>query len=185
MKLKLVPTPLAGLVIVEGERIPDPRGFFMEAWNRRDFAEAGLDVDFVQDSHSRSVARVLRGLHYQDRTAPLAKLIRCTLGRVFDVAVDIRAGSPTFGRWFAIELTADDNRQMFLPEGFAHGFLTLSEVAEVQYKQTGYYVPSSEGTIAWNDPDLAISWPVQDPVLSPRDRAAGSFRKYCERPAFP
>lgn len=184
MKLKLVRTPLAGLVIVEVEHVSDPRGFFLETWNRRDFTEAGLDVDFVQDSHSRSVARVLRGLHYQDRTAPLAKLVRCTLGTIFDVAVDIRTGSPTFGRWFGTELAAGNHRQMFLPEGFAHGFQTLSEVAEVQYKQTGYYVPTSEGTIAWNDPDLAISWPIDHPILSPRDRAAGSFRQYCERPAF-
>ncbi|RPJ78668.1 MAG: dTDP-4-dehydrorhamnose 3,5-epimerase [Acidobacteria bacterium] len=185
MKTTLVPTPLAGLVVVETAPVPDDRGFFVEIWNRRDFAAAGIDVDFVQDNHSRSAARVLRGLHYQDRSAPLAKLVRCTRGSIFDVGVDIRAGSPTFGKWFGIELSAENMRQFFLPAGFAHGFLTLSDVAEVQYKQTGYYVRAAEGNIAWNDPEICIAWPIGDPVLSPRDREAMSFREYRARPAFP
>ncbi|MFB3854958.1 MAG: dTDP-4-dehydrorhamnose 3,5-epimerase [Vicinamibacterales bacterium] len=184
MKTTLVPTPLSGLLVVQVDPVVDERGFFVESWNRRDFAAAGLDVDFVQDNHSRSGARVLRGLHYQDASAPLAKLVRCTLGSIFDVAVDIRASSPTFGKWFAIELSAVNMRQLFLPAGFAHGFLTLSDVAEVQYKQSGYYVRAAEGNIVWNDPDIAIAWPLEDPILSPRDRNARSFKEYRLCPAF-
>lgn len=184
MKTTLIPTPLAGLVVVQVDPVADDRGFFAESWNKRDFLAAGLDEDFVQDNHSRSGARVLRGLHYQDSTAPLAKLVRCTVGSIFDVGVDIRPSSPTFGKWFGVELSAANMRQLFLPRGFAHGFLTLSEVAEVQYKQTGYYVRSAEGAIAWNDPDIAIAWPIGDPVLSPRDGSAMSFKDYCLHPAF-
>jgi dTDP-4-dehydrorhamnose 3,5-epimerase len=184
MKPRLVQTPLSGLLIVEVDCIRDERGFFMESWHRRDFAEAGLDLEFVQDSHSRSSYRVLRGLHYQDKTAPMTKLLRCTLGSIFDAAVDLRINSPTFGRAFTIELTADSGRQLCIPPGFAHGFQTLSPFAEVQYKQTAFYRPSSEGTIAWDDPDIAIAWPLPDPILSARDRHGLLLRDYLKQPAF-
>lgn len=162
----------------------DSRGFFMESWNKKVFADAAIDADFVQDNHSRSTGNVIRGLHYQDLRAPTAKLVRCTVGKILDVVVDIRAESPTFGRHYAIELNAENKTQLFVPVGFAHGFASLSEVCEVQYKQTGYYVPEAEGGIAWNDPDLAISWPHHDPVMSARDKAQQSLREYRKNPAF-
>lgn len=185
MKTRLTATPLSGLVIVDIDYFEDERGFFIESWHQRDFAAAGLDLAFVQEGHSRSGRGVLRGLHYQDMTAPMAKLVRCTVGNIFDVAVDLRGSSPTFGRWFSVELSAANKRQLFVPVGFAHGFATLSEVAEVQYKQTAFYTPASEGTIAWNDPDVGVQWPISDPILSKRDQAGTSFQAYLRNPAFP
>jgi dTDP-4-dehydrorhamnose 3,5-epimerase len=183
--VKLHPTHLEGLVLVEVPVFEDARGFFMESWNRRAFAEAGLDAEFVQDNHSRSGAGVLRGLHYQGMTAPLSKLVRCTQGSVFDVGVDLRTGSKTFGQWFGVELSARNHKQIYIPVGFAHGFVTLSESAEIQYKQTGFYDRSAEVSIRWNDPDLAIEWPVRDPLLSERDKNdAISFAEYRRSPAF-
>jgi dTDP-4-dehydrorhamnose 3,5-epimerase len=184
MKTRLSKTPLQGLLTIDIEFFRDERGFFMESWHKQDFAEAGLSYDFVQDSHSRSSYRVLRGLHYQDMRAPMAKLVRCTVGRVFDVAVDLRVSSPTFGKWFGIELTAENKIQLFVPVGFAHGFLTLSDVCEIQYKQTEYYRPSAEGGIAWNDADIGINWPVADPILSKRDQNQFSLKEYLQNPAF-
>lgn len=185
MTVRLHSTHLEGLVLVEVPVFEDARGFFMESWNRRAFAEAGLEADFVQDNHSRSGAGVLRGLHYQGVTAPLAKLVRCTQGSVFDVGVDLRTGSKTFGQWFGVELSARNRKQIYIPVGFAHGFVTLSESAEIQYKQTGFYDRSAEVSIRWNDPDLAIEWPVRDPVLSDKDRNdAISFAAYRQNPAF-
>jgi dTDP-4-dehydrorhamnose 3,5-epimerase len=185
MKTHVSETPLPDLVVVDIDFFQDERGFFMESWNQRDFAEAGLDLRFVQEGHSRSGRGVLRGLHYQDRTAPMGKLLRCTVGSIFDVAVDLRMSSPTFGRWFGIELSAENKRQLYVPEGFAHGFATLSDAAEVQYKQTGFYTPSSEGTLAWNDPEVGIEWPIRDPVLSQRDQNGMSLQDYRRSPAFP
>src|SRR4029077_824637 len=150
MKTQVTKTPLAGLVVVNIDYFKDARGFFIESWNKKDFAEAGLTQDFVQDSHSRSGYGVLRGLHYQDMREPLAKLVRCTVGKILDVAVDLRLNSPTFGRWFSIELSSENQTQLLVPIGFAHGFLALSDVCEVQYKQTGFYQPSCEGGISWN-----------------------------------
>ncbi len=185
MKTHLTETPLAGLVTVDIDYFSDERGFFMEAWHQRDFAEAGLDLSLVQEGHSRSGKNVLRGLHYQDMTAPMGKLLRCTVGSIFDVAVDLRMTSPTFGRWFGVELSAQNKTQIYVPEGFAHGFLTLSDVAEVQYKQTGFYTPSSEGTVSWNDPEVAVAWPVSgEPVLSARDQQGMSLEAYRRNPAF-
>jgi dTDP-4-dehydrorhamnose 3,5-epimerase len=184
MKVTLTPTPLNDLVIVEIDHFRDDRGFFIESWNRRDFAAAGLNLDFVQDNHSRSRGNVVRGLHYQDMTAPIGKLVRCTAGKVFDVAVDLRAGSATYGKWFGIELSAENKKQLYVPVGFGHGFATLSEFAEVQYKQTGYYVPAAEGAILWNDSDIAIRWPVSNPLLSSRDRSAMTFAEYGKSPVF-
>jgi len=184
MKTRLSKTPLEGLVVIDIDFFSDGRGFFMESWHKRDFAEAGLSLDFVQDSHSRSRRGVLRGLHYQDMRAPMLKLVRCTVGAVFDVAVDLRTGSSTLGKWFGIELTAENKKQLLVPIGFAHGFLTMSEVCEIQYKQTEYYRPQTEGGIAWNDPDIAIQWPLSDPVLSQRDQNQVSLKQYLENPAF-
>lgn len=185
MKMRMNKTPLDGLLVVEIDFFRDERGFFMESWHKRDFAEAGLPYEFVQDSHSRSTYSVLRGLHYQDMRAPIVKLVRCTVGRVFDVAVDLRVNSPTFGQWFGIELTAENKTQLLVPLGFAHGFLTLSDVCEIQYKQTEYYRPEAEGGVAWNDKDIAIDWPLRNPpILSRRDQNQPSLKQYLQNPAF-
>ncbi len=184
MKTRLSKTPLEGLLVINIDFFSDDRGFFLESWHKRDFAEAGLSFDFVQDSHSRSSYRVLRGLHYQDTRAPMLKLVRCTVGRVFDVAVDLRVSSPTFGKWYGIELSAENKTQLLIPIGFAHGFLTLSDVCEIQYKQTDYYRPQTEGGIIWNDPEVGIEWPLRDPVLSKRDQNQASLKQYLQSPAF-
>ena len=185
MKMRMNKTSLDGLLVVEIDFFRDERGFFMESWHKRDFAEAGLPYEFVQDSHSRSTYSVLRGLHYQDMRAPIVKLVRCTAGRVFDVAVDLRVNSPTFGQWFGIELTAENKTQLLVPIGFAHGFLTLSDVCEIQYKQTEYYRPEAEGGVAWNDKDIAIDWPLRNPpILSRRDQNQPSLKQYLQNPAF-
>ncbi len=185
MKTTLTTTPLKDLVVIDIDYFEDERGFFIESWHQRDFAAAGLDLTFVQEGHSRSGKGVLRGLHYQDTTAPMAKLLRCTVGRIFDVAVDLRMSSPTFGKWLGVELSAENKRQIYVPVGFAHGFATLSDVAEVQYKQTGFYTPPSEGGIRWNDPDVGVDWPIKDPTLSERDRTSQSLAEYRTSPAFP
>ncbi len=184
MKPHVTQTPLAGVVILDIDYFEDERGFFMESWSKRDFASAGLELEFMQEGHSRSAANVLRGLHYQDMSAPMGKLVRCTVGRIFDVAVDLRANSPTFGQWFGLELSVENKRQLYIPPPFAHGFAVLSEVAEVQYKQTGYYTPASEGSLAWNDPDIGIDWPLDRPLLSKRDQQAVSWQEYKKNPAF-
>jgi dTDP-4-dehydrorhamnose 3,5-epimerase len=172
------------VLVIEPNVNRDDRGFFFESYHRRRFAELGITDEFVQDNHSRSMQGVLRGIHYQDMSAPMAKLVRCTLGRILDVAVDLRAGSPTFGRWSAAELSAQNMRQLLVPVGFGHAFLTLSEVAEVQYKCSGYYTPAAEGAIVWNDRQLAIDWPIKDPVVSAKDRGAPGFEDYARKPAF-
>src|SRR5688572_4719772 len=147
MRITVTHTPLEGVLLIEGVVFEDERGFFMESWNQRAYAEAGLPHVFVQDAHSCSKRGVIRGLHYQDLSAPLAKLVRCTAGSIYDVAVDLRAGSPTFGQWYATELSAGNRRQLFVPVGFAHGFQALTDGTEVQYKQTGFYTPSAEGVL--------------------------------------
>ena len=184
MKLKVTKTPLEGVLVVNIDHQSDERGFFLESWQKRDFAEAGIRDEFVQDSHSRSRVGTLRGMHYQDMRAPMSKLVRCTVGRIFDVAVDLRSKSPTLGQWFGIELSPDNKTQLYVPIGFAHGFLTLSDVCEVQYKQSGFYRPDSEGGIAWNDPTVAISWTTTSPILSRRDQANQSFNDYLKSPVF-
>jgi dTDP-4-dehydrorhamnose 3,5-epimerase len=184
MTIHVTSTDLDGLVLIDTDCIRDERGFFLESYHRQRFAEHGLELDFVQDNHSRSLRQVLRGFHYQDMTAPMAKLVRCTAGSILDVAVDLRVGSPTFGRWVATELSADNIRQILVPVGFGHAFVTLSDAAEVQYKCTGFYTPAAEGSVAWNDPDIGVEWPFPDPLLSDRDRRAPSLRSYLERPAF-
>jgi dTDP-4-dehydrorhamnose 3,5-epimerase len=184
MKTRLSKTTLEGLLVIDIDFFRDDRGFFMESWHKEDFAQAGLSFDFVQDSHSRSIRGVLRGLHYQDMRAPMVKLVRCTVGEVFDVAVDLRISSPTFGKWFGIELTAENKKQLLVPIGFAHGFLTLSDVCEIQYKQTECYRPQTEGGILWNDPDIAVKWPISDPLLSKRDQNQVTLKEYLKDPAF-
>lgn len=170
------PGGLPGLMVIEPRVFADARGEFLESWNERAFADAGLDARFVQEAHSRSARGVVRGLHFQRAPHAMGKLVRCTAGRIYDVAVDIRRDSRSFGRWEAIELSAANRRLLWIPAGFAHGFQALEEGAEVQYKCTAFYTPSSEGTIAWNDPDLAIPWPLARPVLSPRDAEAPRLR---------
>jgi dTDP-4-dehydrorhamnose 3,5-epimerase len=184
MKVRVTNTPLAGLAVVNIDYFKDERGFFMESWHKRNFAEAGLDCDFLQESHSSSRFGVIRGMHYQDMRAPMVKLVRCTVGRILDVAVDLRANSPTFGKWFSVELSAENKTLLYVPIGFAHGFATLSDHCEVQYKQTAYYRPETEGGILWNDPDVGIEWPYNDPLLSERDRRQMSLKEYRNNPAF-
>ena len=168
--MKATPTAIPGLLIIEPKVFGDERGFFFESFNRRKFAGlTGRDVDFVQDNHSRSAKNVLRGLHYQIQH-PQAKLVRVVQGAVLDVAVDIRRGSPTFGRHVAVELSADNKRMLWIPEGFAHGFAVLSDTAEFLYKTTDYWHPEHERCIRWDDPALAINWRLQAaPALSGKD----------------
>ncbi|WP_164156863.1 dTDP-4-dehydrorhamnose 3,5-epimerase [Sandarakinorhabdus rubra] len=171
--MTITATALPGVLLIEPRVFGDARGFFLESWNRRSFAEAGLDLDFVQDNHSRSARGVLRGLHYQLRQ-PQGKLVRVTQGAVFDVAVDIRRSSPHFGRWVGVELSGDNHRMLYIPPGFAHGFLVLSDSADFLYKCTSLYDPPSDRSICWNDPDIGIDWPDAGvaPILSAKDAAA-------------
>lgn len=172
-------TPLEGLLLVRPRVFRDSRGWFYESYNQDAYLKAGIAETFVQDNHSRSSLGTLRGLHFQTRPGQ-AKLVRCTAGRIWDVAVDIRPGSPTLGRYFGVELTGDDPQSLFIPIGFAHGFLVLSEAAEVQYKCSNLYDPATESGIAWDDPDLGVPWPLGgiEPVLSNRDRGNPSYREY-------
>lgn len=169
--MNIIQTEIPEVLILEPKVFGDERGFFYESFNARRFAEAtGCDVDFVQDNHSRSVKGVLRGLHYQIQQ-PQGKLVRVAVGEVWDVAVDIRKGSPTFGKWVGVSLSATNHRQLWVPAGFAHGFVVASDVAEFLYKTTDYYAPEHERCIRWNDPTLAIPWPLEDePSLSAKDK---------------
>ena len=171
--MKLIHTAIPDVLIIEPKVFGDERGFFYESFNRRQFASLiGRDLDFVQDNHSRSEKNVLRGLHFQIQQAQ-GKLVRVIQGAVFDVAVDIRKSSPTFGQHVAIELSAENQRMLWVPEGFAHGFLVTSATAEFLYKTTAYYAPEYERSIAWNDPALAIAWPIEGaPSLSAKDQQA-------------
>ena len=169
-------TKLPGLLTIEPAVHQDDRGFFLETYQLQRYQEIGVGERFVQDNHSRSVRHTLRGLHIQIRH-PQGKLIRATAGEIFDVAVDVRPNSPTFGQWCGIRLSASNFRQSYVPAGFAHGFYVLSEIAEVQYKCTTYYDPESETTIAWNDPDVAIEWPGASPLLSDRDAKARPLKQ--------
>jgi dTDP-4-dehydrorhamnose 3,5-epimerase len=167
--MRSVPTEIDGLILIETEPHGDERGFFVETFRRSWVDELGLGVEFVQENHSHSTGPVLRGIHMQ---AGQAKLVRCARGRVWDVAVDLREGSPTYGRWDAHELDDQSHRQLFVPDGFGHGFCVLSDAADLVYLLSDYYDPERERGIAWDDPELAIEWPVTDPILSDRDRAA-------------
>ncbi len=167
--MRITPTALPEVLLVEPTVHRDDRGFFLETWHAAKYAEAGLDARFVQDNHSRSRRGTLRGLHAQ-LAKPQGKLVRASLGEIYDVAVDIRVGSPNFGKSVGFVLSADNFRQLWIPEGFAHGFCVVSEVAEMQYKCTDLYDPTSEITVAWDDPALGIDWPVREPLLSAKDR---------------
>ena len=175
--MKVTPTQIPDVLIIEPKVFGDERGFFFESFNLKAFREAtGLDVDFVQDNHSRSQRGVLRGLHYQLRQAQ-GKLVRVVSGRVFDVAVDLRRSSPTFGRWEGVELSEDNHRQVWVPAGFAHGFVVLSETADFLYKTTDYYAPEHERCLAWDDPSVGVDWPLEgiEPLLSAKDRQGKSL----------
>lgn len=178
--MKVIQTAIPDLLILEPKVFGDARGFFMESFNARSFQEAtGLNVDFVQDNHSRSAKGVLRGLHYQIQQAQ-GKLVRVVRGSVFDVAVDLRKGSPTFGKWEGVELSEENNRQFWIPPGFAHGFLVTSESADFLYKTTDYYAPEHERSLAWNDPDVGVEWPLDGaPLLSAKD-LVGKRLSECE-----
>jgi dTDP-4-dehydrorhamnose 3,5-epimerase len=177
--MKVTPTAIEGVLIIEPKVFGDERGFFFESFNQRAFNEAvGHTVDFVQDNHSRSAKGVLRGLHFQRPPHAQGKLVRVTQGSVFDVAADTRPDSPTFGRWVGVELSGANHRQMWIPAGLAHGFLVTSDSADFLYKTTDYYRPESEGSVRWDDPDLAIAWPLDGitPALSAKDAAAPLLR---------
>ena len=175
---------LAGLLIIEPKVFGDARGYFMETWNRQRYRETGLDMDFVQDNVSLSRRGILRGLHFQNPAAQ-GKLVAVLQGEVFDVAVDIRRRSPTFGRWHGLVLSDENKRQFFVPPGFAHGFAVLSDVALFAYKCTDYYAQADEVTIAWDDPDLGIHWPVKHPQLSPKDARGLRLREVPADRLFP
>ena len=176
--MKIIPTDtLPDVLVIEPRVHRDDRGFFVETYHATRYREAGIDVTFVQDNHSRSVRGTLRGLHWQTDPHPQAKLVRVVDGEILDVAVDVREGSPTFGRWAAVTLSSENFRQLFVPVGFAHGFLTLEPETEVEYKVSDVYAPECEAGFAWDDPDLAVAWPLDGraPSLSPKDQALPAF----------
>ncbi|MCU8031115.1 dTDP-4-dehydrorhamnose 3,5-epimerase [Shewanella sp. SM73] len=179
--MKVIDTIIPDVKIIEPAIFGDERGFFFESFNQQQFEAAiGYPVNFVQDNHSKSAKGVLRGLHYQLPPNAQGKLVRCVVGEVFDVAVDIRKSSPTFGHWVGVNLSAENKRQLWIPEGFAHGFVTLSDTAEFLYKTTNYYHKQSEGALYWNDADLNIQWPVNNPLLSDKDQQAQIFFNFTE-----
>jgi dTDP-4-dehydrorhamnose 3,5-epimerase len=170
MPFEFTRAEIPDIIVIRPHLMRDGRGFFMEFYKRSDFAAHGIEEIFVQSNHSRSVAGTLRGLHYQKQPKAQGKLVRAIFGEVFDVAVDLRRGSPSYGRWVGRTLSAGDPTMIYIPPGFAHGFCVLSEEAEVLYMTSEEYAPAAEAGLVWNDPDLAIPWPVADPLLSDRDR---------------
>jgi dTDP-4-dehydrorhamnose 3,5-epimerase len=178
--VKVSPTGLPGVVLVEPQVFEDARGFFLETYHREKYAAAGITAAFVQDNHSHSAHRTLRGLHAQ-RSRAQGKLVRAVRGEMFDVAVDIRVGSPSFGRWTGATLSGANFRQLYIPPGFAHGFCVLSDEVDVEYKCTDLYVPGDEITVAWNDPEIGIDWPVREPILSAKDRNAPRLSELRDR----
>jgi len=181
--VNVVATALPDVLIIEPKIFGDARGFFYESYNEREFRDrTGIDVRFVQDNHSRSAKGVLRGLHYQLKQ-PQGKLVRVIAGAVYDVAVDVRRSSPTFGQWVGFELSADNKRSAWIPPGYAHGFVVLSDYAEFLYKTTDYWAPEHERSIAWNDPDIGIAWPLQGaPLLATKDQAG---KRLAEAEVYP
>lgn len=179
-KFNFIKTSIEGVYIIEPTVFGDHRGYFMESYSKHDFEEAGLTMNFVQDNESKSKKGVLRGLHFQTKHTQ-GKLVRVVEGEVFDVAVDLRAGSPTFGKWEGVTLTAENKRQFYIPEGFAHGFLVLSETATFQYKCTDYYAPEYDGGILWNDPAIGIEWPlegIEEVLLSDKDKVQQTLETF-------
>lgn len=173
--MKVIPCEIPDLLVIEPQVFGDARGFFLESWNRPRYRAAGIDGDFVQDNFSFSRRGILRGLHYQ-KPATQGKLVMVLQGEVFDVAVDLRLSSPTFGQWHGLALSAENKRQFFIPPGFAHGFVVVSDTALFHYKCTEVYSPKDERSIRWNDPELNIGWPVREPILSPKDAQAPFFK---------
>ena len=179
--MKATETKLKGVYVLEPQVFDDARGWFMESWSKRKMEAAGIAVDFVQDNQSYSAQKgTLRGLHYQLDPMSQAKLLRATRGTIFDVAVDIRRGSPQFGQWVGVELSAENKRQLFIPRGFAHGFITLTDDVEVQYKADNYYAPECDGNIRWNDPDIGVAWPIEPVILSDKDTKALTLKERAE-----
>ena len=178
--MRFTPTALPGVLVMEPDVHRDPRGFFLETWHQRKYAEGGVTGPFVQDNHSHSRRGALRGLHAQLQR-PQGKLVRVVVGEVFDVAVDIRRGSPTFGRWVSDHLSGENLRQLWIPPGFAHGFCVLSETVHFEYKCTDFYDAADEIAIAWNDPEIGIEWPLADPTLSAKDAAAPRLAEVLDR----
>ncbi len=174
--MRVEKTELAGLLLIEPQCFRDERGFFLETYQAARYRAAGIENEFVQDNYSRSMKGVLRGMHFQVRH-PQAQIVTVMSGRIFDVAVDLRRNSPTFARWFGVELSDDGRRQIYMAPGFAHGFCVLSEVADLHYKVTHLYDPADEGGLVWNDPELAIAWPIASPIVSKRDRAYPALRQ--------
>ena len=167
--MQVLETALPGVMIIEPRVFRDDRGFFLETWHYGKYAQAGIEVSFLQDNHSRSRRDTLRGLHYQ-RSHPQGKLVRAVAGEIFDVAADVDPRSPRYGQWVGVLLSAENFRQIYVPPGYAHGFCVVSELAEVEYKCTAFYDPADEGGVMWNDPRLSIEWPTRTPILSPRDQ---------------
>lgn len=171
--MKATETNLKGVYVLEPQVFGDARGWFMESWSQRKMEEAGIHVDFLQDNHSFSATKgTLRGLHYQLNPMAQAKLLRCSRGSILDVAVDLRKGSPQYAKWTAVELSAENKKQLFIPRGFAHGFLTLTDDVEVQYKADNYYAPEFDGNIRWDDPEIGVEWPFEPVILSDKDEKA-------------
>lgn len=169
--MKITKTKLEGVVIIEPDVFGDNRGFFMESWNQKKMEEAGLFYNFVQDNHSRSsVKGTLRGIHFQKGDKAQAKLVRCVRGAVLDVAVDLRHDSPTYKQWVAVELSEDNFKQLLIPRGFGHGFITLTDDVEFLYKADNYYAPEADGGIRWNDPEIGVDWCIENPILSEKDK---------------
>ena len=179
--MKIIETALPGVLIIEPAVFADERGFFLESFQAERYREAGMDMAFVQDNHSRSRKGVLRGLHFQ-RRHPQGKLVRASRGSIFDVAADIDPASPTFGQHVGVTLSDENHRQMWIPPGYAHGFCVLSEVADFEYKCTDLYYPNDEGGVLWSDPDLNIQWPLSDPLLSAKDLALPSLADLAKHP---
>lgn len=178
--MKITKTKLDGVLIIEPDVFGDNRGFFMESWNKKKMEEAGLFYDFVQDNHSKSTVKgTLRGIHFQKGDKAQAKLVRCVKGIVFDVAVDLRKNSPTFKQWVGVELNAENKKQLLIPRGFGHGFVTLTDDVEFLYKADNYYAPEADAGIRWNDPDIGVEWGVENPILSEKDKT-NLFLKDCK-----
>jgi dTDP-4-dehydrorhamnose 3,5-epimerase len=175
MQFRFTRLEIPDLVLIEHERIEDARGFFIESYRENDLCAEGIP-HFVQDNHSRSAQGVLRGLHYQLEPKAIGKLVRCMRGRIYDVGVDVRKGSPTYGKWVGVELSEENRRMLWLPAGFAHGICILSDVADVFYKTTGYYSPEHDRSVRWDDPEIGIRWPIENPLVSPKDGRAPPLR---------
>jgi dTDP-4-dehydrorhamnose 3,5-epimerase len=181
--LQVIATDIPEILVIEPRVFPDDRGYFLETYQAEKFRAAGIDEPFVQDNHSHSMRGALRGLHYQEPGAQ-GKLVRCSRGSMWDVAVDIRVGSPTFGKWVGLELSEENKKMLWVPAGFAHGFCSLTDHCDVLYKCTTYYAPAYERGIAWNDPEIGIEWPISNPVLSRKDGAAPRLKDAAVLPRY-